>query len=113
MKLEKIGVSFTDAAIAHVIKSMEKRGGAKGLRLGVKKTGCSGYSYVVDYVDTLQESDTAFTVASNLTVFIDKSSLPFLQGVKVDYLREGLNGMFKFSNPNEKGSCGCGESFTI
>lgn len=104
-------VQLTPAAIAHIKKELTKTK-AVGLRLGVKKAGCSGLKYVVDYVREINASDQTFEI-DNLTIFIDKQSIPALSGLTVDYVREGLNGHLKFLNPNEKGSCGCGESFMV
>jgi len=106
-------VTLTPAAITHVKKMLAKELGSKGLRLSVKKSGCSGFAYVVDYAKEINPNDLNVLVAEGLTVFVDTDSLPYLKGIRVDYVRNGLNGVLKFINPNEKGSCGCGESFTI
>lgn len=106
------GIQFTPAAIAHVKKEILKHQ-ALGLRLGVKKAGCSGLKYVIDYVyQSTQEGEKIF-IEKDLPIFIDAESLPIFDGVTVDYVREGLNGVLKFINPNEKSSCGCGESFMV
>lgn len=105
-------VDFTPAAIAHIRKDLEKHN-AKGLRLGVKKAGCSGLKYVVDYIYEVNSHDHKFTFDNDLQVFVDPDSLSALLGLTVDYVKEGLNGRLKFINPNEKGSCGCGESFMV
>lgn len=106
-------VTLTPAAIAHVKKMLAKEPGNKGLRLSVKKSGCSGFAYVVDCVKEVNLSDLNISVEEGLTVFVDADSLLYLKGICIDYVRNGLNGTLKFINPNEKGSCGCGESFTI
>lgn len=106
-------VSLTPAAITYVKKELQKQG-ALGMRLGVKKSGCSGFSYVVDYVlQAAQNDDLVVTIADELAVYVDRQSLPYIQGVQIDCVRNGLNTTLKFTNPNEKGSCGCGESFTV
>jgi Fe-S cluster assembly protein SufA/iron-sulfur cluster assembly protein len=105
-------VSFTPAAIAHLKKDIQRHQ-ANGLRLGLKKAGCSGFKYVIDYV--YQPEKTAheiITIEKDFVVYIDAESLPALRGVTIDYVREGLNGALKFNNPNEKAQCGCGESFS-
>lgn len=105
-------VSFTDAAKQHVLAYLKKQGGRRGIRLSVKKTGCSGMAYVVDYVDTALPEDEMVTLPEFL-VCIDKASYPYLKGLAVDYVKQGLNAKFVFTNPNETGQCGCGESFTV
>lgn len=105
-------ISLTKNAAEHISRHLAKRGHGLGLRLGVKPTGCSGLSYEFEYVDEQSEDDSVFE-DHGVKVFIDSKSLPFLDGVKLDYGREGLNEGFKFSNPNEKAACGCGESFMV
>lgn len=104
-------IQLTEAAKRHVLQYLQKQGGRKGIRLSIKKTGCSGMSYVIDYVDSA-ESDIVVSIPEFL-VCIDKSSYPYLKGLAIDYVKQGLNGKFVFTNPNETGQCGCGESFTI
>lgn len=105
-------VNLTASAIRH-LKNQIKKHRAVGLRLGVKKEGCSGFKYVVDYVHTPTEKDQKFSVEKELDVYIDNESLPKVYGITIDYVQEGLNGKLKFNNPNEKNSCGCGESFSV
>ncbi len=105
-------VSLSDSAARHIKEQLHLRGRGVGVRLSVAKTGCSGYSYVFDYVDEVSESDKAFKVAE-LNIYIDRKSYPYLKGVVIDYLKQGLNYKFVFTNPNQTGECGCGESFTI
>lgn len=105
-------LTLTPAAIAHITKEINKHQ-AMGLRVGVKKAGCSGLKYVVDYVYKPEPQDRMLMFADDLCVYIQTSSLSALQGIEIDYVREGLNGSLKFNNPNEKGSCGCGESFSV
>ena len=83
------------------------------LRLSVKKTGCSGLSYVMDYVDNAVDGDIIQCIETNLVLCIDKLSYPYLQGMSIDYLKQGLNYKFVYQNPNQTGECGCGESFTV
>ncbi|MCX7117933.1 MAG: iron-sulfur cluster assembly accessory protein [Legionellales bacterium] len=105
-------VTLSEAAICHVLAYLGKQGLGKGIRLSVKRTGCSGLSYVVDYVDAASDNDMVLPYQECL-VCIDKASYPSLKGVHVDYVKQGLNHKFVFQNPNQTGLCGCGESFTI
>lgn len=105
-------ITLTQQAADHINRHLQKRGSGLGLRLGIRTTGCSGLAYNLEYVDQPQEND-AIIEQLGVKVFVDPKSQPFLDGTQVDYSREGLNEGFRFSNPNEKASCGCGESFTI
>lgn len=106
------GILLTDSAANHIKNQLSERGKGVGVRLGVAKTGCSGYSYVFDYVDEINPADKAFEVQA-IAVYIDKKSYPYLKGTQVDFKKQGLNHKFVFVNPNQSGECGCGESFTI
>lgn len=106
-----IGMSAT--ALAHVRKQLEQRGKGCGLRLGVKKVGCSGFAYVVDIIDEPNSEDVEFSVAQDVSVYIDKNYLTMLQGTQLDYIKQGLNAGFEFHNPNVTATCGCGESFSV
>ena len=105
-------VSLTPSAAERVRTYLEKRGRGVGLRLGVKKTGCSGYAYVVNYADEIGEQDVVFE-QDGIKVIVDTDSLGFVDGTQIDFVRQGLNEAFKFHNPNVKGECGCGESFNV
>jgi iron-sulfur cluster assembly protein len=105
-------VSLTPSAADRVRTYLEKRGRGVGLRLGVKKTGCSGYAYVVNYADEIGDQDVVFE-QDGLKVIVDTDSLGFVDGTRIDFVRQGLNEAFKFHNPNVKGECGCGESFNV
>lgn len=107
-----MNITLTQQAADHISRHLQKRGSGLGLRLGVRTTGCSGLAYQVDYVDEAQAEDQVVE-QFGIKVFVDPKSLPFLDGIQLDYAREGLNEGFRFSNPNEKASCGCGESFTV
>ena len=105
-------ISLTPKAAEHIKRHLAKRGGGLGLRLGIRLTGCSGMAYQWDFVDEPQ-ADHQVVEQFGVTVFVDPKSLPFLEGTEIDFRREGLSEGFYFSNPNEKASCGCGESFTV
>lgn len=83
-----------------------------GLRVGIKKTGCSGYAYLVDYVDAIRTDDEVFD-QEGIKVVVDRESLKLIDGTEVDFVKQGINEAFKFRNPNVKGECGCGESFSV
>ncbi len=106
-------ITFTVAAIEHLRKRLQSDTQAKGIRVAVKPSGCSGYKYVLDTVETPAENDVTLTVGDGLNVYIDRESLPMLKGMEVDYIKEGLNRTIQFRNPNVTGECGCGESFTV
>jgi iron-sulfur cluster assembly protein len=107
-----MAVSLTDSAVKRVKTYLHKRGHGVGLRIGVKRTGCSGYAYVIDYADSVESDDVVFD-ESGLKVIVDHESLDLIDGTEVDFVKEGLVEAFKFRNPNVKGECGCGESFNI
>lgn len=105
-------ISLTELAAEKVKTQLERRGKGLGIRVAVKTTGCSGLSYVIEYVDIPQPEDMSF-VSHGIHVFVDPKSLVYVDGVEMDWVRNGLNEGFDFKNPNEKARCGCGESFTI
>lgn len=107
-----MSISMTDAAASRVTTFLEQRGKGVGLRLGVKTTGCSGMAYVIEFADKVEETDSVYE-DKGVKVIVDAKSLVYLSGTQLDYTKEGLNEGFKFSNPNEKNTCGCGESFTV
>ncbi|MFT4677702.1 MAG: iron-sulfur cluster assembly protein [Patiriisocius sp.] len=107
-----MGISLTENAAKHVSGFLAKRGGALGIRVAVKTTGCSGLMYVLEPVDKIQEEDLKFE-SQGLEVFVDPKSLVYIDGTEMDYVRQGLNEGFEFKNPNVQAECGCGESFTV
>lgn len=107
-----MAVQITEAAASHIRRTLSKENGAVALRLGVKASGCSGFEYTVGVADAVGEDDTVYE-EHGAKVVVDRKSLPFLQGMEVDYIREGLNQRLEFRNPNVTASCGCGESFAI
>ena len=107
-----MAISLTEAAADRVRTYLEKREKGLGLRLGVTKTGCSGYSYVINYAEKIEDSDIVFE-DKGVTVVIDPEALSLIDGTEVDFVKNGLNEAFSFRNPNIKGECGCGESFNV
>ena len=107
-----MAITLTDSAVDRVREYLDRRGSGLGIRLGVRKTGCSGYAYVVDYADEVASEDVVFEV-DGVKVVVAPASLEFLDGTEVDFVREGLNQAFRFRNPNVKDECGCGESFSV
>ncbi len=107
-----MAITLTDSAVDRVREYLDRRGSGLGIRLGVRKTGCSGYAYVVDYADEVANEDIVFEV-DGVKVVVAPASLGFLDGTEVDFVREGLNQSFRFRNPNVKDECGCGESFSV
>ena len=107
-----MAISLTSSAVERVRSYIAKRGHGVGLRVGVRKTGCSGYAYVIDYADAVGTDDAVFE-DDGVKVIVDAKSLELIDGTEVDFVREGLNEAFKFRNPNVKGECGCGESFNV
>jgi iron-sulfur cluster assembly protein len=104
---------LTTAARKHILSYLAKKPASKGIRFSVKKTGCSGLSYVIDYIDAVLPEDITQPLDSQYVMCLDKKSYPFLNGTEVDYVKQGLNYQFVFRNPNQTGQCGCGESFTV
>ena len=107
-----MSVSLTPAAAERVQSFLAKRGRGVGLRLAVRKTGCSGFAYVVSYADEIGEADVVFE-DSGVKVIVDGESLRYVDGTEIDFARHGLNEAFRFRNPNVRGECGCGESFSV
>jgi iron-sulfur cluster assembly protein len=107
-----MAITLTDNAAKHVQGFLSKRGKGVGLRLGVRTSGCSGMAYKLEFADEVSEEDLQFE-SHGVTVLVDPNSLPYIDGMELDYTREGLNEGFKFNNPNVKNECGCGESFSI
>ena len=107
-----MAVSLTQSAADRVKSYLDARGKGVGLRVGIKKTGCNGYAYVVNYADEIDDSDVVFE-DQGVKVVVDKESLELIDGTEVDFVKEGLNEAFRFRNPNVTGECGCGESFSV
>ena len=107
-----MAVSLTRSAAERVRSFIQQRGRGLGLRVGIRKTGCSGYAYVIDYADSVDADDAVFE-EQGVKVVVDRESLKLIDGTEVDFVKQGLNEAFKFRNPNVKGECGCGESFSV
>ncbi len=107
-----MAITLTDSAAERVRTYIDKRGKGVGLRLGVTLTGCSGYSYVINYADEVADSDVVFE-DKGITVIVDPDALKLIDGTEVDFVKNGLNEAFSFRNPNISGECGCGESFNV
>ena len=107
-----MAITLTESAAVRVKDYLARRGGGAGIRLGVKRTGCSGWAYVVDYADDADGDDVVFE-AKDVRVFVDPEHLKLIDGTEVDFVKQGLNEAFRFRNPNVKGECGCGESFSV
>ncbi len=105
-------IALTERAARHVKTYLAKNAGGIGLRVGVKPTGCSGYQYVVETAEVVNDHDSSFE-SNGVTVVIDAQSLRYLAGTQLDFVKEGLNEGFRFHNPNVSQTCGCGESFSI
>jgi len=105
-------ISMSDAAKAHIRRSLKNRGKGIGIRVGVKTAGCSGLTYVLEYVDSPAEEDKVFD-QGDFDLVVDPKSLVYLDGTELNFIKEGLNEGFEFKNPNVKNECGCGESFHV
>ncbi|MGB5737656.1 MAG: iron-sulfur cluster assembly accessory protein [Thiohalocapsa sp.] len=108
-----MAVTLTDSAASHVSGMLAKRGHGLGLRVGTKKSGCTGFAYVVDYADDVGDQDQIFE-SHGVKVVVDQDSLDQIDGMEVDFVKSSLlNEGFEFRNPNIKDQCGCGESFSV
>jgi iron-sulfur cluster assembly protein len=107
-----MAITLTTNAASRISIFIKNRGKGIGLRLGVKTTGCSGLAYKLEFVDSINSDDEVFE-SEGIQVIVDKKSLQYIDGTRLDYTREGLQEGFKFTNPNVKDECGCGESFTV
>ena len=107
-----MAISLTIPAAERIRTHIASRGHGVGLRLGVQKTGCNGFAYVVNYADEVGAGDIVFE-DNGIKIVVDADSLQLIDGTEVDFVKEGLNEAFKFRNPNVTGECGCGESFSV
>lgn len=108
-------ITVTESAAKRIKESIEKRGKGLGIKIGVRTTGCSGMSYVLEYVDVEQGREHCMEHhdVNGVRVYIDPKHRPYLYGLTMDWVKKGLNEGFDFTNPNERARCGCGESFTV
>ena len=107
-----MSIQLTEPAARRVVRQIKERGHGVGLRVGVKGSGCSGFAYVLDYADAAGDGDVVYE-SHGAKILVARDTLPMLDGLVVDFRREGLNEVFKFENPNAEALCGCGESFSV
>jgi iron-sulfur cluster assembly protein len=105
-------ITLTEQAAIKVKEALNRRGRGIGLRLGVRTTGCSGFAYVIEFIDIAREGDQLFD-SQGVRLYVDSKSVVYLNGITLDYQRKGLNEGFEFINPNERDRCGCGSSFRV
>jgi iron-sulfur cluster assembly protein len=107
-----MAITLTESAARHVASQLRHRGKGLGIRVGITTTGCSGMAYVLEFVDELQSADKVFE-DHGVKIVVDPKSLVYLDGTEMDFVKVGVNEGFEFRNPNAKGECGCGESFSV
>ncbi|HTN33408.1 MAG TPA: iron-sulfur cluster assembly accessory protein [Marinobacter sp.] len=107
-----VAVTMTPSAVKHVRKQLDKRPEAKGIRLAIKKSGCSGFKYETQWVTEPEPSDTVFHI-DGVDLFVREADLAMVNGIEIGFVTEGVNSTFQFLNPNATAECGCGESFTV
>lgn len=107
-----MAITLTEKAANHVASQLANRGRGVGIRVGVTTTGCSGMAYVLEFVDELEASDEVFE-DHGVKIVVDPKSLVYIDGTEMDFVKTGVNEGFQFHNPNVKGECGCGESFSV
>ncbi len=105
-------ISITETAAKHVAQQLASRGRGLGIRVGVTTTGCSGMAYVLEFADKLEVGDQVFE-DQGVKIIVDPKSLVYIDGTEMDFVKHGVNEGFEFKNPNAKGECGCGESFSV
>ena len=107
-----MAIQLTESAARQIETQLAKRGHGLGLRVGVKKVGCSGFAYTYDYADRVEAGDRTFE-SHGAKVVVNGEALALLDGSTLDFVKEGLKQAFKFDNPNVDATCGCGESFSV
>jgi iron-sulfur cluster assembly protein len=105
-------IKLTESAVQRIQDMLAKRDGSVGLRVGVVKSGCSGYSYAMDFATDISEQDSVIE-QGGVKVIVNTDDMPMLDGMELDFVKQGLNQSFKFNNPNAVSECGCGESFSV
>jgi len=108
-----MNLSMTEAALNYVRKQLAGTDSAKGILLGVKKSGCSGFKYDLQLAKTLNGNEKTIQVADDVVLYVTQDAVPFVNGTEIDYTTVGLNSSMVFNNPNAKDECGCGESFNV
>ncbi|CAI1508604.1 iron-sulfur cluster assembly scaffold protein [Serratia ficaria] len=106
------GIALSDSAVQQITKLMQQDPQVQGLQLGVKQSGCAGFAYVLDLTREPAEDDLLFE-RGGAKLYVPLKAMPFIDGTTVDFVREGLNQIFKFNNPKAQHACGCGESFGV
>lgn len=106
-------IKLTESAKKHIRKELSKQPDKKGLKLFLEKSGCSGFMYETELTDAPADDDRTFEFDDQFQIFVPNKDLPMLMGTEIDFITVGLNSMLQFRNPNVKGECGCGESFTV
>jgi len=107
-------ITVTDTASKKIAQNLQRRGHGVGIRVGVRTTGCLGLAYVLEYIDDITKTSGAIDHAhDDFVIRIDQRDIAYLEGMTIDYVRQGLNEGFEFVNPNERDRCGCGESFRV
>ena len=107
-----MAITLTQSAADQIRSQIDKKGNGIGLRVGVKKSGCSGFAYTLEIAQEIRESDRIFE-SHGAKVLVDAASLAVLEGTEIEYAKQGLGHAFTFNNPNVKAQCGCGESFAV
>ena len=107
-----MAIELTPTAAARMRDFLGKNPAAPGVRFGIKRTGCSGFGYTVELASGVTGDDKVFDL-DGVKLVVDAKALPFVDGTRIDFAREGMNAAFVFHNPNATGECGCGESFTV
>lgn len=107
-----MSITLTESAARQITAHITERGEGIGLRLGVKRSGCSGFAYVVDVADHITDDDV-LVEDRGIKIVVNNEHAPLLEGTEIDFVREGLSSSFRFRNPNASGECGCGESFNV
>lgn len=107
-----MAITMTEAAAKHVSSQLKGRGKGLGIRVGITTTGCSGMAYVLEFVDELESADKVFE-DHGIKIIVDPKSLLYIDGTEMDFVKVGVNEGFEFKNPNARGECGCGESFSV
>lgn len=105
-------VTLTNSAIRH-FEAKQKAQPEKIIRFSTKVSGCTGYAYVLDLVDEADSSDEMIRFSDSLEIAVATQALDLLRNTEIDYVKEGVNGVIKYNNPNVVNECGCGESFNV